>query len=464
MSVRLGRWRAAIVAVSLLLATSACGSRLSHDEHLSMNNGGRSEEDSDRDDRTSDGDETGDFSPADPQLGGTGGDVTTGGTTATGGTVTGGSVTTGGTAAGPTAPSGGAPIRVGMIGNFGGVAGASFVSARESLKAWVGMINGKGGINGHRVELLVADDGNEGTRDLAIAKDFIENRGVIALINYYGAAGGPDAVANYAASKGVPIIGGAAFDNTFYRYPITFPQVTGPASFNYAAARMMIDKGIKKIAIVYCTEGGVCKENADAFKAAAIQQGLEVVYEAGVSLVQPDFTAECVAARDRGATGFFPQVDGGSVNRLSRSCARQGYKPGYFVTAPADGPAAELEGAFTALRTFPWFLTSGSPALEEYGQAMKRFAPKVVGNSFTTSGWMSGKLLEAAARNVSTQPTSAELLEGLYALQDETFGGISSAISFRRGQTAPDANCAFYVEVRNGKWVAPNGAELVACR
>jgi branched-chain amino acid transport system substrate-binding protein len=378
---------------------------------------------------------------------------TTGGTTATG-------ATTGATAV----AAGGAPIRVGMIGNFGGVAGASFVSARESLKAWVGMTNAKGGINGHKVELLVADDGNEGARDLSIAKDFVENRGVIALVNYYGGAGGPDAVAAYAESKGVPIIGGAAFDSTFFRHAIMFPQVTGPDSFNYAAAKVMADKGISKVAIVYCTEGGVCKENSDQFKAAALALGLQVVYESGVSLVQPDFTAECLAARNAGATGFFPQVDGGSVNRLARSCTRQGYKPGYFVTAPGDGPDASLEGAFTALRTFPWFLSSGSPGLEEYGQAMKRYAPNVTGNSFTTSGWMSGKLLEVAARKVSAKPTAQELLDGLWSIKDETFGGISPALTFTKGQTAKGGNCAFYSEVRGGKWTAPNGASLVACK
>jgi hypothetical protein len=88
----------------------------------------------------------------------------------------------------------------------------------------------------------------------------------------------------------------------------------------------------------------------------------------------------------------------------------------------------------------------------------------VVGNSFTTSGWMSGKLLEVAARKVSAKPTSQELLEGLWSIKDETFGGISSALTFTKGQTARGGNCAFYIEVKGGKWTAPQGANLVACK
>jgi branched-chain amino acid transport system substrate-binding protein len=459
--IRQRRSKAALLSVALLMFVSACGSRLTHDEHVAAN-GGRDDAESAKDDDdtdTGDGDVIGVFVP---------GDGTTQDTTGTSTGTTGGVGTTGGpTATEPTGsggpPPGGDAIRVGMIGNFGGIAGASFVTARESLKAWVGMINAKGGINGHKVELLVADDGGEGTRDLALAKDFIENRGAIALINYFGGAGGPEAVAAYAQSKGVPVIGGAAFDATFFRHPIMFPQIVGTKAAYHASAKEMADRGLNKVAIVYCTEGGVCKENANLFKAAAVANGMQVVYEAGVSLAQPDFTAECLAARGAGANAFYPQVDGGSVNRLARSCSRQGFKPGYFLTAPVDPPDPILEGSFTTTRTFPWFIESGSPALEEYGAAMKRFAPNTVRNGFTTFGWMSGKLLEVAAAKVSTHPTAQEILEGLWAIKNETFGGISPAMSFVKGQPAPEANCGYYLEIKGGKWTAPKGMELTSC-
>ena len=454
------RPRTVLAALALLLVSSACASRVSHEEHLAMVAGNARDQEGAADGGSGSDGGTGSLAPGVTGEGTDG--VVVGGGTTTGGTTTGGTGATGGTS-GPAAASGGAAIRVGMIGNFGGVAGASFVSARESLKAWVGMVNARGGINGHRVELLVADDGNEGTRDLGIAKDFVENRGVVALINYFGAAGGPEAVASYAEGKGVPIIGGAAFDATFFRHPSMFPQITGHENFYYSNAKAMKDAGMTKVAIVYCTEGAVCKENADAFKKFALQMGLQVVYEAGVSLAQPDFTAECLNARAAGANAFYPQVDGNSVTRLARSCTRQGFQPRLFMTAPVDPPDPLVEGAIATLRSFPWFIESGSPALEEYGQAMRTYAPNLTRNSFTTYGWMSGKLLEKAAAHVSTQPTSREILEGLWAIHDETFGGISPAISFAEGKPAPKANCTFYAEVKGGKWVAPRGMELVAC-
>jgi len=208
----------------------------------------------------------------------------------------------------------------------------------------------------------------------------------------------------------------------------------------------------------------VCETNKNTFRKYAEPAGIEIVYEARVSLGQPDFTAECVNAQAAGATAYYPVVDGNSVNRLARSCARQNYEPKYFVQAPVDPPDPALEGAISTVPAFPWFIESGSPALEEYGQAMQQFAKGATRNGFTTFGWMSGKVFEQAAANVSAEPTPQEILEGLWAMKDETVGGLSAPITFVQGQPAPEPNCAFYAEVKGGKWVAPRGVELIGCK
>jgi branched-chain amino acid transport system substrate-binding protein len=444
---------------------SACGSRLSHDEHLSA--AGRTVQAAGNT-AAGVGDSSGTEGGA-PTAGvgstavgtGTGSDPGT----ATGtGTATGASSGTGQTATGGATAAKGAPIRVGMICNCSGIGGASFVPVRDAMKAWVAMINAKGGIKGHPVELLFTDDGSDGGRDLAAAKDFVENRHVVALVNYFGAAGGPPAVAKYAESKNVPIIGGAAIDDTWFKSPMMFPQMTGPDPNYYASAKAMAEHGMDKIAIVYCTEGAVCKENADHFKRNAESLGLKVVYEAGVSLVQPDFTNECINARAAGANAVYPQVDGNSVNRMARSCNRQNYKIKYFVPAPVEPPDPLIEGAVAVTPVFPWTVESGSPALEEYAAAIHKYAPNITKNSWITAGWASGKLLEKAAANVSATPTSQDLLNGLWAMRNETLGGLTPALTFVKGQPAAPPNCGFYMEAKGGHWVAPLGAKLYGCK
>lgn len=454
--------RVALLVLPCLLV--ACGTRLTHEEHLAAAGGAGA----------TGSNSTGAAASA---AAGAGASTAAGSTGASGGTAGSGAAGAGSAAGGPgaelegavagaaegSAATPGSPIRIGMIGNFGGIAGASFVPAREALKAWVASVNARGGINGHPVELLVADNGNEGARDLAIAKDFVENQGVIAIVNYFGGAGGPPAVAAYAAEVGVPVIGGLTTDQTWTTSTHLFPQTAGYDNIYFASARAMADQGMDKIAIVYCIEGSVCQENADRFRVHAEAMGLEVVYSAGVSLAQPDFTSECLNARSRGANAVYPQLDGNSVARMARSCGRQGFNPRFFLPAPVEPADPVLGNAIAVVPTFPWVLTSGSPALDEYGQAIAQYAPDVARNSFLTSGWMTGKVVELAAANMPEPPTAAAMLAGLWAMQNQTFGGISPAITYVQGQPAAPANCAFYMEIQDGQWTAPRGAELYGC-
>jgi branched-chain amino acid transport system substrate-binding protein len=446
----------------LSLVAAACGSRLPHAEHLAVAAGGAGA--------------LGPRSEAAPRSGaasvaGSGGDASAPGTEGGGATVrTEGKQAAAGAPGGgaPVAPGrgavGGAPIRVGMIGNFSGVIGSVSTPSRDAFKAWVGMVNARGGINGHSIELSIADDGNDGSRDLAIAKDFVENRKVIALVNFWPAPGGIEPVAGYAESKGIPIVGGSTFEAYFNKSPAMFPQTAGFENWYYSHAKTLAGMGVKKIAIIYCTELTACEYNKNTFRKYAEPLGIQVVYEGRVSVAQPDFTAECVNAQTAGADAYYPVVDGNSVNRLARSCARQNYKPRYFVQAPADQPDAALEGAVGTIPAFPWFVESGSPAAKEFGDAMQQFAKGVTRNGFTGYGWLSGKLLEKAAAHVSAEPKPQEILEGLWAMKGETLGGLTSALTFMRGKPAPEANCAFFIEVKDRKWTAPKGLEQVGCR
>ena len=85
------------------------------------------------------------------------------------------------------------------------------------------------------------------------------------------------------------------------------------------------------------------------------------------------------------------------------------------------------------------------------------------------SGWLSGKLLEAAiAASGSNEITSDSIKKGLYALKDETLGGMSVPLNYKEGKANP-VNCSFEQKLGNGKLELTNGttpvcapAELVA--
>jgi branched-chain amino acid transport system substrate-binding protein len=155
-------------------------------------------------------------------------------------------------------------------------------------------------------------------------------------------------------------------------------------------------------------------------------------------------------------------ADGERSKRYARDCQRQGYKHLIVVPDATQNPPASLEGAISPLPSFPWFITSGSPALDEYGAVMKKYVSRT--NNKTTSGWVAGKLMEKALTgNVSAKPTRQDVLNGLWKLKGETLGGLSQPLTFPKGKPAVPIACSYEATVKGDKYVSRTGMRAAYC-
>ena len=164
----------------VVLVATACGSRLTTEEIRAQSAVRGEGSGFSAGDATAGGDDAG--ATAD---GGTATTLASAGAGATGRTKTG----PGASGAAATAGSK-APIVVGLVGSFSGIAGPPSRPVADIWVAWSKMINARGGINGHKVQLLIGDDGTNAARSISIAQDFVENKKAIALSFM-----GPDTVA-----------------------------------------------------------------------------------------------------------------------------------------------------------------------------------------------------------------------------------------------------------------------------
>jgi len=349
---------------------------------------------------------------------------------------------------------------VGMVGWLSGIGGGTGTYSRDVLVAWSKSVNAKGGINGHPIQLYVADDGGDDSRSVSIVRDFVENKHVIALLDYFG--GSAVGVGNYVKTKNVPIIGGNIIEPVWSQNPMLFPQNAGTEGHFWGAAKLAVAAGVKKVATVYCTEVSACSQSNDTFLKYAQAAGLQVVYQGRISFTQPDYTADCLQMRNAGAQAVVPITENTSTIRLAQSCGRQQFHPIYDLQAVDDAVATipEFEGSIGNLASFPWFLHSGSPPLAEYGQALQNYAPSHLndGVDSQTDGWLAGKIFEKAAANVSDNPTSQEILAGLWGMKNESLGGLlegGDVRTYTQGQPTPDTFCVYATKVQGGKWLAP---------
>jgi branched-chain amino acid transport system substrate-binding protein len=250
--------------------------------------------------------------------------------------------------------------------------------------------------------------------------------------------------------------------------PTYFPQMPNDRVLGVAVAGAIVqvakEAGRSKIALLYCAEVPGCKVVNTSGKEVFARAGIQSVYEGQASLAQPDYTAECLAARNAGADILFPTLDLQSIPRLSNSCASIGYRPLFAwvatTTAPSLAATPSLDGAAVGSPTVPWFAGS-SPPVAEFTATMKQHAPSVAIDGAAIHGWTSAKLFERAARDIGATVTAHDILKGLWSIKNEDLGGLTVPLTFAEGQQKNGnlTPCWWTVVIRGGKYTALNGAQ-----
>jgi len=166
------------VLLALGLVVAGCGTRRSHDELMLAHQAGATT--SIVQDGASAGPSATDGTAApgtategteDATAGGS--TVTVGGPTATGG---------GSPTQKNTGPATGSTIRIGVVGTLSGPAGEAFAPMPQAVQVWARWINDHGGLNNHRVEVVVGDDGGDPARHRSIVQEFVEQKRVLAFV------------------------------------------------------------------------------------------------------------------------------------------------------------------------------------------------------------------------------------------------------------------------------------------
>jgi branched-chain amino acid transport system substrate-binding protein len=377
----------------------------------------------------------------------------------------------GGTAAGARGVAGGASAATNkpeiLLGSFGaesGVLGAVSGPAPPAIRAWVPYINSHGGINGHPVRVIQADDGADPARSQSIVRKMVEEDKVVAFLSTYSFT--TSAVLPYLEQKKIPILGTVGADAGEDHSPMVFKPELGSDEGNAWSFISPLDEAMpadkRKVAILYCREAAVCAAQKDQFAKLLPFHGLTVVYQAEASLAQPDYTAEVLGARNAGADIIANLLDSASVIRVAQAVERQqGYHPVLSGSHNLDQDLLlqggdRLKGTIIASRQ-PAYHTS--PLLKFYRDAMAQYQPKSTKGSLGAGMFAEGKLLaEVIGKGLPDgQVTTADFLKALLTtVKNETLGGLYPGITFGDApQGRPYTNLCVVTIVFDGKTFNP---------
>jgi branched-chain amino acid transport system substrate-binding protein len=367
------------------------------------------------------------------------------------------------------------PVAIGQVGTFSGVAGPLTSSSRALMAAWAADLNARGGLACHPVQVYTQDDGADSSRAAAEVHDLVARHHVVAFVGNE-AAFSINGFRPAVESAKVPAVGGggAGLKDDF-ESPYLFPTGSSADDLVVGLIGNAVAAGHTKLGLLYCVEVNACTQVFQfARDHAAKEAGAQLVYSAPVSVVQSDYTAQCLNARNAGVEVLGLAMDGASMIRLARSCAAIGYKPLLASSAAlitpdqAKDPTLRSFGLASATINVPWMFTD-QPGLREYHRVFATYAPSVTPDGGSIMTWAAATMFERAIANVGaaarTGPiTPALVLQGLGGIHHDTLGGLSGPVTFAPNQAHATSNgCVFYMSLGATGWTAPRGSKPV-CR
>jgi branched-chain amino acid transport system substrate-binding protein len=348
------------------------------------------------------------------------------------------------------ASGGGAPIKLMTMGPTSSPQ-FSLPSIGAGAQIATNELNSAGGINGHKVQLIICNDQNNPNIASQCARQAIKDK-VTALVG--GLEDYDLQIEPLLAQAGIPWVGLTSADD--YTTPNLF-LFSGQGVDGFAAAgQTLAEHGCKKIAVVVTSAAGTQKVNIADISAGIHAGGAQVAGTFTVPANAVDLASTVSAVRAAGA-----------------DCIASGVSPtqsGPLVTALSSGPKLKLavvsgglpnvllnqlgkpaNGVLASAGFLPATATTG--VVPQLVQKMKAEYPKVPFDQFVETGYASVKLVAQAAKGLG-DPSASAMMSALPKVsgydtgvgQVADFTKLGSIPGFPRMYAAKD-----YI------WVAKNG-------
>src|SRR5438105_1587093 len=329
---------------------------------------------------------------------------------------------------------------------------------RPAARATLQSINDAGGVNGRKLDVLVRDDGWDGTKGINAARDLVEREKVFAICCTQSVST-TDPLTPYADQQKVPNIGPDGWGQVQYTGQWTFPLGVPAASEARVTAKWQYQtQGVRKAAILHLNNA-TGQSFRDAYKETLEKLGGKVEVIQPASFDDPGTTTLLARARAANVDTIAIYADSGIVARLVREAAGQNYKPPkgfagsamyYFnITPELTGPAGE--GLISSSHWTPH--DQATPGLRRYREVVTKYYPKIDHTAWTVTSFVGANLFADTLKKLGLNVTRQRLKDALDSTTDYDLG-LGTKVSFRPGQHHANTNVHLVQLMREGDKLA----------
>jgi branched-chain amino acid transport system substrate-binding protein len=316
---------------------------------------------------------------------------------------------------------------IGLTGALTGPPSSTYAPAVDAMRIYIDRVNAAGGVNGHKIKLVLEDDGAQPSKAAANTKKLITQDNVILMINASLSSTYAPVIAE-TKNAGVPLLfasgvcppsvypPAAAFEFCTTGYAAHYDS-QATLDFVKATAKGPVKIGFSAMAIP------LSRGEMDYAMDLSKKMGMTPVNEEVIPPPTADYTPFATKLKDSGPTWVYSWAPWVTQVRTLEALRKLGWQGDYIAWGhlETESELARLkDGKFYTVNSNSLF-QEGLPIQMEIDAAAKKAGSKYPGRSMT-EGWIAGMTIEAALKGAGASADRAKLRSAMENLKIETKG------------------------------------------
>jgi len=309
-------------------------------------------------------------------------------------------------------------------------------------------INNAGGVNGHKLELIACNDGNDPNTASECARQAVDE-GVVAVVGGFTTNG--TSIVPILQQAGIPWVGPTAFSAEELSSGISFPLVSGAPGFAAIGARTVED-GCESTSMVLYDVPTALKA-VDLINLGIASAGGEDARHIKVPTTTTNFSAVAKSAGE--ADCAIVGLPNDQIAALAAAGAAQGENTRYYAVQGAlnqqvlEQSNGAMDGAVSAVN----FVPATDDAWDEAKEASSEIDWSY---PYVQNTWAAYQVLVEVIGS-DEDPTATSVLRALDGASEVTAGGLTAPIDFTTPFPVPGLERVFNTELQ---FVKADGTEI----
>ena len=329
------------------------------------------------------------------------------------------------------------PIKIGYLTSVTGPIAGAYADAKIGFESRIAMENAKGGVDGHKLEVIVGDDQSTQPATQAAVRNLVQGKGVKILAPYSAFT---SAVAPFLKQQGIPVVGTAATDaGPEWTPDANFFSVVGSADPSNPAVNLSWGEWYKMKGSTNTSFVGVnvqpVQEDRKSVSASWKAAGLKSTYSnSTIPLSQVSGFGGIVRSMvsqgiDGVKTSWVPETGIGFMKDVDAAGARSQLKNILLLGTPG---AAELKsaaarklinGTYTTTALVP--TNADRPEVEAFNAAIAKYGKTTTPlNDHGVTGWLMASAVIRGLKEAGPTASKEDFIAKLRAVKDFTGEGM----------------------------------------